>query len=57
MRNIVKTYCFVGNIVKLFESGRKVGRKKMLATTDYIVLALMKNQKGSLNFSVNLLSF
>ena len=49
MENLVETYCFVDNLVKLIDEkiGRRiVGRKSVLSKTDYIFLALIKQKLG-----------
>lgn len=49
MKNIVEVYCFIDNFVKLIESKNSrniVGRKSMLSRTDYITLAIFKQQHG-----------
>lgn len=49
MENLVETYCFVDNLVKLIDSKNKksvIGRKGMLSKTDYIFLAVLKQKLG-----------
>lgn len=49
MKNIVEVYCFVDNFVKLIESKSTkslVGRKSMLTKTDYVTLAILKQDLG-----------
>lgn len=49
MKNLVETYCFVDNFIKLIDSKNKkvlVGRKGMLSKTDYVVLAILKQKFG-----------
>ncbi len=49
MKNIVEVYCFVDNFVKMVDAKNTknmVGRKSALSKTDYIVLALFKQEYG-----------
>lgn len=49
MKNIVEVYCFIDNFVKMIESKKAkslVGRKSMLTKTDYITLAIFKQDHG-----------
>ncbi len=49
MKNIVEVYCLIDNFVKMIESKNTkilVGRKSALSKTDYITLALFKQEHG-----------
>lgn len=49
MKNMVEVYCLVDNLVKLISMKMKkspAGRPGNLSTTDYVVLAIMKQQMG-----------
>ena len=49
MKNIVEVYCLIDSFVKFIESKKSkslVGRKSMLSKTDYITLAIFKQQHG-----------
>lgn len=49
MKNIVEVYCFIDNFVKMIESKTAkslAGRKSMLTKTDYITLAIFKQEHG-----------
>ena len=49
MKNIVEVYCLVDNFVKVIESKiakSPAGRKSMLSKTDYVVLAIFKQECG-----------
>ena len=49
MKNIVEVYCFIDNFVKRIESKSTkslVGRKSALSKTDYITLAILKQEYG-----------
>jgi len=49
MKNIVEVYCFIDNFVKKIDSKEKkylAGRKSMLSKTDYITLAIFKQDYG-----------
>lgn len=49
MTNIVEVYCFIDNFVKMIESKSTkdlAGRKPMLTKTDYITLAIIKQEYG-----------
>lgn len=49
MKNIVEVYCFIDNFVKIIESKTAkslAGRKNMLTKTDYITLAIFKQEHG-----------
>lgn len=49
MKNIVEVYCFIDNFVKMIESKNAkslAGRKSMLTKTDYVTLAIFKQEHG-----------
>jgi len=49
MKNIVEVYCLVDNFVKMVESKitrNPAGRKSMLSKTDYVTLAIFKQECG-----------
>lgn len=49
MKNIIEVYCFIDNFVKLIEvktPQKPAGRKSMLTKTDYITLAIVKQDFG-----------
>lgn len=49
MKNIVEVYCFIDNFVKMIESKNVkslAGRKSMLTKTDYVTLAIFKQEHG-----------
>ena len=49
MKNIVEVYCFVDNFVKMIEekgTRKPVGRKGILTKTDYVTLAILKQDLG-----------
>lgn len=49
MKNIIEVYCFIDNFVKLIESKTitsLAGRKSFLKKSDYIILAILKQEYG-----------